>query len=142
MKKKLKVIVKGEVKEVTLGYFRNYLLPNRMAEIATEELLQNLEEQKTREIEERKQRITDSEAKTEKLKDITLTFAKRAAKMKGKIFGSVTTKQIEDALKKEGIENASVLLEKPIKELGEHKIEIDFGSNVKGKVLIKIEEEK
>lgn len=142
MKKRVTVIFRDfEIKDVPLGYFRNHLLPNGLAEIATKELLQKLEEQKAREETECKARVAELEKRAKELEKVTIAFKAKAGKG-GSMFGSVTAKDIETELHEKGFKDMTVLLEQPLKELGGHKVEIDFGEGVKGIVVIKIEEEK
>ena len=142
MKKRVTVIFRDfKTKDVPLGYFRNHLLPNGLAEIATKEVLQKLEKQKAREEAEHKVRITELEKRAKELGKVTIAFKARTGKG-GSMFGSVTAKDIETELHEKGFENMTVLLEQPLTELGEHKVEIDFGEGVKGKLKVKIEEEK
>jgi len=146
-KKRIKIILSQDVsgvggsldvKEVPLGYFRNYLLPNNLADIATEKKLQELEERKVKAEEKRNEKVKELEASVKKLAKITLTFKAKASD-KGKIFGSITSKDIETELAEKGFSGVSTELKTPLKEAGEHMVKLNFGDGVKGKVKVVVE---
>ena len=149
MKKKIKVILlkdvpglghKFEITEVALGYFRNYLTLNNMAEIVTDKVLVRLEEERKKAEEEKRKRIAENKKRAEKLKKQTLTFLVKVGD-KGQVYGSITEDDIVEKLIKEGYENISVNLPHPIKELGESKVTIDFGGEVRASINIVLEKE-
>lgn len=77
------------------------------------------------------------------LETITLNFRKKVTSKK-KLFGSISGKEIAEALQKEAkieVKKEDVLLENPIKDLGEHEIRIHLTENVIGKVKVKVEAE-
>ena len=146
-KKRIKIILSQDipgiggnldVKEVSLGYFRNYLLPNHLADIATEKKIQELEESKAKVEEKRKEKAKELEVSVKKLAKITLTFKAKASD-KGKVFGSITSKDIETELAEKGFSDLSVELKNPLKEAGERMVELDFGDGVKGSVKVIVE---
>ncbi len=150
MKKKLTVILrdtvphvgqKDEVREVSMGFFRNYLRPRGLAIIATLAEQERVKIKQARAVDEKTERIAEAKQEVQQTKETTLTFTKRAAKQEGHIFGSVTAKQIEEALKEQGIEHAQAKLSKPIREIGEHEISVDFGNDITGKVKVVIKAE-
>jgi len=147
-KKKIKIILlkdvpglghKFEITEVALGYFRNYLTPNNMAEIVTDKVLARLEEERKKAEEEKRKRIAENKKRAEELKNQTLTFPIKVGD-KGQVYGSITEDDIVEKLIKEGYENISVNLSHPLKELGESQVCVDFSDGVK--VLIKVVLEK
>lgn len=127
-----------EVKTVSDGYARNFLLPRGLAERATPGALKNLftmEARRARERAEQEERLKSEAAKAQKL---VLRFFLKADEG-GAPFGSVTKKAIADALKKEGIkEDFSVEIAKPLKEFGEHRITVRFGDKVTAEVSVEI----
>lgn len=119
---------KNEVKEVKDGFGRNFLLARKLAIMATYPALKELE---ARKIKEEKQEEKKKEAiKTifEKIKNREFEI-KENANEKGELFGSVGKEKIFEALKNqgfEGIKEEYVKLDKPIKSVGEYKIELGF----------------
>lgn len=122
---------KFDVKEVKTGYFRNFLLPQKLAAPATAAALKQKEEQSVRE-EERRQKL---QAAAEKLTQETLKFHLKIG-AKGEVFGSVTAADIEKALKEKGWEVRAVELAEPIRELGEKTATVDFGRGVKREIKV------
>lgn len=127
-----KIGAKGEVASVSDGYARNYLLPRRLAEMATpgkvaavQRLLQAKLEQERREAEQ-------AAETRETLARTVLTIA-AAAGQGEKLFGSVTNADVASALwsaRKIRIDKRNVLLEEPIKSLGTHMVMVDVHQNV------------
>lgn len=136
---------KFEVKEVKNGYAKNFLIPNNLAKAATGTNLKELNrrksvwETKEKEIIEHLRRIANQ------LEGIALDFSLKVGE-NGQTFGSVTALEIEKALENLGIfqkffqeiKKIEVLLEKPIKELGEYLIQIDLGKGIKSKIKVKV----
>ncbi|MCQ1140367.1 50S ribosomal protein L9 [Staphylococcus aureus] len=89
---------KGEVKEVPVGYANNFLLKKNYAVEATPGNLKQLELQKKRAKQERQQEIEDAKALKETLSNIEVEVSAKTGEG-GKLFGSVSTKQIAEALK-------------------------------------------
>ncbi len=144
MRKKVKVVLSKnvpglgselDVVDVAIGYFRNHLEPNGLAEIATDQVLKNLETRKVKIEEIRQVRVKAAEEKTEKVKELKLSF-KMKTDDAGTPFGSVTAKDIHAELEDNGVVDIKVLLDRPLKKLGEHKVELDFGDGVKGVVMV------
>lgn len=87
---------KGEVKNVSDGYARNYLIPRGLAVEATEGNLKTLEAQKRSEAKRKAQELAEAKALAEKLEKTTVTIAAKAGEG-GRLFGAVTSKQIAEA---------------------------------------------
>ena len=115
----------GDVKRVADGYGRNYLLPQGMAVLATAEALKGAE--RIRENANVQRAIVNQEmdAVAKQISGLTLTFAARASET-GKLYGSVTTQMIADAIKaKSGVEIARRQIDsQPLRMLGEYKVRI------------------
>ncbi len=149
MKKKVKVVLledipevghKFETAEVASGYYRNYLIPNNLAELATGKILARLEKERKKAEEERKVRIAENEKKAGNLKGHSFNFPVKVGE-KDQVYGSVTKEDIAEKLTEEGYENISVNLHHPLKELGEHEVVIDFGDEVTVPVKVILEKE-
>ena len=121
----------GDLVKVSDGYGRNYLIPQKKAMPATDKSIHALEHQK-RQVE---QRITkakkDAERLAQKIEGFSCTFAKPVGES-GKLFGSVTSMEIEAVLKEGGMEvdRKKILLEEPIKSLGMYTVPVKLHPEV------------
>lgn len=129
---------KGDVKEVADGYAQNFLLPKKIAEIATENVVRIFQSQKEK---EQKNKM----AEKEQMKKIIDTLKSKkifiSAKEKGgKLFGSVTAKNIAEVLEKEGlnISESSIIIKKAIKKTGEHEIEVKLMEGIETKITLEV----
>ena len=129
--------LEGDVVNVAKGYARNYLIPKG---IGLEASLQNM---KVLEMQRKKIEVNRLRAKEEavKLKDkiegMDVTFSKKAGE-EGKLYGSVTSMDIASALEKQDvvIDRKKIVLEKPIKTLGEFEATIKIYPEVKGSLKV------
>jgi len=129
----------GDIVEVRAGYARNFLLPRQKALRATDENIQMFEGKKA-EL-EAKNLQTKAEAETIKQKlDGKYFVVIRSASDAGALYGSVSSKDICTATEDEGVKISKnqVTLEKPIKELGVHKINISLHPEVIAHVYINV----
>lgn len=132
--KDMKVIIlkTSEIKEVSLGYAVNYLLPKKLAVVATKKKLDELKAIKEKVVAVKSQADAKDKEQADKLSGKVITFKMEAGKA-GKIHGSITKKEIAKELK---ILKNNIILEEPIKKIGEYEAEVKFGNS---KVKIKIE---
>lgn len=133
---------KRDVKDVSDGYARNFLIPRKLAMPANTGALQALTAQKAREEQEKSELHGKYKASAERLKTTTLLFKTKIGE-KGKTFGSISSAKIRDALKKEGIavEKEWIAMDAPIKTAGAHAVEINFPHGIMGKTKIIVEAE-
>jgi len=129
----------GEVVKVKPGYGRNFLVPQGLAVEASEAKLKEVEHHKrqlNRKAEKLSQEAADIKARIEA---VECTFVHKASE-EGKLFGSVTSMEIAESLASQGIEidRRKILLEQPIKELGEHAIDIKLNAGVNAIVKINV----
>ena len=134
----------GDVVSVKVGYARNYLVPQGLASIADERNVKELEHQK-RQLARKLEKVTkDAEAVKARIEKVTCEFTQRASE-EGKLFGSVTSMDIEAKLNAAGIEidRKKIQLSEPVKSLGEHTISVklDAGVVAELKVVVNKEEE-
>lgn len=133
---------KGDIKEVSDGYARNFLLPRNLVLAATESAVKQALEVKSKQLEAEKinQEKTKELAKIIAGKKITI----KAKEKKGKLFGSITAKNIAQELKKENVEisEKSIVLESPLKEIGEYEIKIRLDQGIETSLMLAIEKEK
>lgn len=132
----------GDVVDVKNGYANNYLIPQGMALRATEGTLKALEterKQQARKIEQ--QRATAREI-ANKLQQLNLKVSAKAGES-GKLFGTVTSGDIAEALKSEGVsvDRRKISLEAPIKELGNYQAEVKLFMDVTATLRINVEAE-
>ena len=90
---------KGEVKEVSEGYARNFLFPRKLAVVASTGNLNTLKERERREEERKKEELSCSRQLAEKLEEAEITLRTKAGEG-GRLFGSITSKQISRYLKR------------------------------------------
>ena len=134
----------GSVVDVSPGYLRNYLAPNRLAQAATEASVaaalreRERAENAAREQEERSQETAALLGKT------VLTIEHRAGE-DGSLFGSVTAKEIADAVRQARglkLDHRKVRLDQPIRELGTHMVEVEVAPGVTASVKTMVVEAK
>ena len=129
----------GEIVNVKPGFARNYLIPNKIASLATAQNIKALEVfLKAQETKEAKNRI-NLEALSKKLNSLTLKFEVQVGEDE-KLFGSVTSQMISDELANKGytIDKKEIQLDDSIKELGNYKIEINLGYELETKIKVKV----
>ncbi len=131
----------GDVKDVADGYARNYLLPKGLAIEATGAELRQLAQERDAEKAKKDRTHGDAEALAKRIAEITLVFKLKAGDQ-GKTFGSVTAKEVAEALTNEAkteIDRTKVVLHEPLKSLGVHTVEIRLLSDVRANVTVAIE---
>ncbi len=117
----------GDVVEVTEGYARNYLLPQRLARPATEANIRAIADEKAKRAEQRKLEGKRLEAAMKAVEGAEAVIAARANEL-GHLFGSVTAREIAANLREQGFEVADkiVQLTEHIKEVGAHPVKLRF----------------
>ena len=133
---------KGELKEVSDGYARNFLLPKGLAEAATQD---NLNAMKLRDAAKKKQIEKEKALAQENAKKLEGIVVKIPAKAgdKGRLFGSVTSKEISEALKAQHsieIEKNKIVQAEPIKSFGSFEVKCKFGYEISGVIHLLIVE--
>ena len=123
---------KGELKEVSEGYARNYLLPRGLAAEATKDNMNALAlKEKARRAQEARERA-QAEENARRFKDIVVTVRAKAGS-NGRLFGSVTSQEICDALKEQHgieLEKNRVVQSDPIKAFGNYTVKCKFGFGI------------
>lgn len=129
----------GDVKEIKDGYGRNFLFPKNLAMPATAAALKEWEKGK----EARAKRLAAEIAKTKELADkingVALSFSRPAGE-EGKLFGSVGKADVAKSLKTCGfeVEKSAIVLDQPIKQVGDHEIEIRLLPEVSAKIKVTV----
>ncbi|WP_256038387.1 50S ribosomal protein L9 [Staphylococcus aureus] len=129
---------KGEVKEVPVGYANNFLMKKNYAVEATPGNLKQLELQKKRAKQERQQEIEDAKALKETLSNIEVEVSAKTGEG-GKLFGSVSTKQIAEALKAQHdikIDKRKMDLPNGIHSLGYTNVPVKLDKEVEGTIRV------
>jgi len=129
----------GEIVNVKPGFARNYLIPNRIASLATTQNIKALEVfLRSQENKEAKNRVNLEEL-SKKLNSLTMKFDVQVGE-DDKLFGSVTSQMIADELSNQGytIDKKEIQLDETIKELGNYKVEINLGYDLDTKVKVKV----
>lgn len=129
----------GEMIKVADGYARNYLIPKGLAVEASSRSMKALEHEKSRIMKKNESDRKKAEAMVEKIKGVTCTISRRVGEQ-DKLFGSVTTKDIEQSLIEQGMEidRKMIILEEPIKSLGEFPVKIKFQPGITTEITIKV----
>ncbi len=133
----------GQVVRVRDGFARNYLLPRGLVLAANKKNLKAIEHHK-RVIAEKKERLVkQAQTLAEKLMSLSVTIPVKAGE-EGKLFGSVTTMDIEEALKQKGfeIERRKIHLDAPIKNLGDFEVPVRLAGDVTAKVKVSVVSEE
>lgn len=127
----------GERVSVSKGYARNFLLPKGFAMEVTSGNLERLMYEKRLKEQREAKLLKNAQELVKKLENISCTISVKTGKGE-KMFGSVTSEDIVQAMKKEGIETdkKDILLPEPIKELGVYSIEVKVYHHLKGKIKV------
>jgi len=134
-----KVGRRGDVREVSDGYARNYLIPKKLALSATAGNLKNLGHIKTQQDAKASRIKADAEALRDRIEALVYE-ERRQASEEGKLFGSVTAQDVVDFLTQHTIqvERRRVTLDEPIKTLGETLVTIRLHQDVTARLRVNI----
>ena len=129
----------GEMVKVRPGFARNYLLPNSIAVAATTKNVNRLEHEKKAAAARNTKSTAEAQELATKLGAAKLTLTRKAGE-EGKLFGAVTTKEIEAALKEQGIEidRRKIQLPEPIKTVGEFSLPVKLGYDVTATIKVNV----
>jgi large subunit ribosomal protein L9 len=138
-----KLGARGELVKVAPGYARNFLLPNKMAVAATDSNKKIVEQERQAHL--RREAKVEGEAKDlgKMLGAVAITISQKAGE-NDQLFGSVTSKDIAEALEKQGytIERRKIVLDEPIKTLGEFKIPVRLHREVTAEITVHVVKEE
>ena len=129
---------KGEIKDVPVGYANNYLFKNNLAIEANQGNLKQLEQQNKRAEQEREKEIEDAKALKERLAEIEVEVTAKSGEG-GKLFGSVSTKQIAQALQNQHdikIDKRKMDLPNGIRALGYTNVPVKLDKEVEGTIRV------
>jgi large subunit ribosomal protein L9 len=133
---------KGEVKNVSEGYARNFLLPNNLAAEANAGNLKTLEVKKQGEEKRAEEKLNEAKAFKEELEKVTVEIKAKSGEG-GRLFGAVTSKQIADTLlkMKKKIDKRKIELNDPIRSLGYTNVPIKLHPDVTATIKVHVVEE-
>lgn len=134
---------RGEVVKVKAGYARNFLLPRRLAVPATDANRKIVEQERQSWLKKEAKFAAEATEQAKLIEAVVLTFKQKVGE-NDHLFGSVTAKDIADALalQKFEIDRKKIVLHDPIKTLGEHKVDIKLHREVTAHVTVKVEKEE
>ena len=127
----------GDLVNVRPGFARNYLLPKGKAKLATPENIAEIEVRRAELEKHEKDVLAAAKARAKQLEGLEVTITAKSGS-EGKLFGSVTTMEIAEALAEKGIEvdRRKILLDQPIKTLGEHTVDIKINAGVDSTIKV------
>jgi large subunit ribosomal protein L9 len=134
---------KGTLVNASDGYARNFLFPRKLAVEATEGKLKEIEDKKSSEKNKKAMELKAAKELADKLSKVEISFKSKAGEH-GKLFGSITSKDIADAIKaqqKIQVDKKKVVLPDAIKTLGTYQVEVKVYPEVSAKINIKVVEE-
>jgi large subunit ribosomal protein L9 len=131
---------RGAVVDVSKGYLRNFLIPRKLAQPATKGAVQAAQRMNQAEERAREQAVSRSQQAAELLSRTVLTIAQQAGE-DGRLFGSVTTQDIADAIREARgleIDRRHIHLDEPIRHVGTYMVvvEVDDGATATVKTIV------
>ncbi|MFA5073977.1 MAG: 50S ribosomal protein L9 [Nitrospirota bacterium] len=129
----------GDLVKVADGYARNYLVPKKKAIEATPKNLHAMEHAKKMVSDRIRKLKKEATAEADKIKGISVVIKAKAGE-EGKLFGAVTSMDIVNAMKAQGIEidKRKIMLEEPIKRLGDFKVSIKLHADVSAEMSVSV----
>lgn len=138
-----KLGTRGQVVKVAPGYARNFLLPKRLAFTATESNKKIVEQERQAHLRKEAKLQGEAEDLGKMLTGVTVTILQKAGEA-DQLFGSVTAKDIAEALEKQNytIDRRKIQLDDPIKQLGEFKVPVRLHKEVTAEVTVIVAKEE
>ena len=134
---------RGEVIDVSKGYLRNFLIPRKLAQPATKGAIQAAERKAQAETRAKEQAVTRSQEHADLLNRTVLTISQQAGE-DGRLFGSVTTQDIAEAIRDARgitVDRRKVHLEEPIRHVGTYMVVVEIGDGVTANVKTIVSEQ-
>lgn len=138
-----KLGTRGQVVNVAPGYARNFLLPKKLAVLATESNKKIVEQERQAALRREAKEAGDAQELAKLMGNVSISIAQKAGE-NDQLFGSVTAKDIAEQLEKQGykIDRRNILLEEPIKTLGEHKVTVRLHKLVSIEIPVTVSKEE
>ena len=134
---------KGDLREVSDGYARNYLIPRKMAIEATADNLNTFKLQEKAKLAQVEREKATAKDIASRLKDMCVKVRAKAGSS-GKLFGAVTSKEIAEALSAQygiELEKSRILPAEPIKTCGSYEVKVKLGHEISGMLKVEVSEE-
>lgn len=134
---------KDQIVDVSDGYARNFVLPKKLGIEATSKNLNDLKLKKAHEDKVAAEILAEAQALAGQMKEESITLSIKVGEG-GKTFGSVSSKEIAEAVKKQlghDIDKKKIVLKEPIKSLGTHIVDIKLHTKVTAQLSVKVTEE-
>lgn len=134
---------RGQVVKVAPGYARNFLLPKRLAVAATESNKKIVEQERQAYLRKEAKLKTEAEDLSKLITGVTVVFVQKAGE-NDQLFGSVTAKDIAEALEKQNftVDRRKIQLQDPIKQIGEFKVPVRLHKDVIAEVTVQVTKEE
>ena len=135
---------RGTVIDVSKGYLRNYLIPRKLAQPATKGAIQAAQRKAEAETRAKEQAVTRSQEHADLLNRTVLTISQQAGD-DGRLFGSVTTQDIADAIKEArgiAVDRRRIHLDDAIKNIGTYMVVVEVADGVNATVKTMVVERK
>src|SRR5579862_5371556 len=134
---------RGDVVKVAAGYARNFLLPKKLAVAATDANKKIVEQEKQAHLRREAKAVGEAQDLAKMLGSVKVTIARKAGE-NDQLFGSVTAADIADALaaEKYTIERRKIVLDEPIRTLGEHKVTVRLHREVPTEITVNVTKEE
>jgi large subunit ribosomal protein L9 len=134
---------RGDVVKVAPGYARNFLLPRRMAVLATDANRKIIEQERQAHLRREAKLEGEAQDLAQLLSGVSITIPRKAGE-NDQLFGSVTANDIADALaaQKYTVERRRIILDEPIRTLGEHKVAVRLHRIVTAEVTVNVTREE
>lgn len=138
-----KLGTRGQMVKVANGYARNFLLPKRLAVLATDANKKIIEQERQAHLRREAKVVAEAGDLAKLMAEVVVTIAQKAGE-NDQLFGSVTSKDIAEALEKEGytIDRRKIILEEPIKTLGEYKVTLRLHRDVPAEITVRVVKEQ
>jgi large subunit ribosomal protein L9 len=138
-----KLGARGQLVKVAPGYARNYLLPKRLAVPATEANKKIIEQERQAHLRKEAKLVAEAADLGKMMANLSITITQKAGE-NDQLFGSVTSKDIAEALEKQGytVERRKILLDEPIKTLGEFKVPLRLHREVTTEIAVHVVKEE
>ena len=133
---------KGQMIEVSDGYARNYMLPRKIAVEATSDNINTMRMNDKALLERQTKERAEAVRIMNEMKEVTLTLRVKGGGA-GRLFGSVTTQEISEALKEQmniDVDKRKIVLDEAIKNVGTYTVKCKLGYEVVGNLKVKVEE--
>ena len=133
---------KNDIKNVADGYARNFLFPQKLAKLASKEVVEELEKKKKEEEKKAEENLKIAQEIVKKIDGQEFEIKEKVDEQ-GNLYGSVNEMKIKEALKGKGykIKKTQIKIPQPIKEVGEHPITILFDHNLEAEIKILVTEQ-